>query len=234
MADKCRVIVIAAHPDDEVLGCGGTIARHCAHGDEVHIVIMAEGLTSRDKARDISIRADNLAALEECAREAGKKLGVASVSMEQFPDNRMDSVDLLDIVKTVERHLADVSPRIVYTHHGGDLNIDHRIVHDAVVTACRPYPEQTVNSLLFFEVPSSTEWAISGRSDPFSPNWFVDIIDTLDKKLEVCSAYRSEMRQWPHPRSLQGVENLARQRGVSVGLEAAEAFVLGRQINLRK
>lgn len=234
MADKCRVIVIAAHPDDEVLGCGGTIARHCAQGDEVHIVIMAEGLTSRDKARDISIRVDNLAALEECAREAGKKLGVASVSMEQFPDNRMDSVDLLDIVKTVERHLADVSPRIVYTHHGGDLNIDHRIVHDAVVTACRPYPEQTVNSLLFFEVPSSTEWAISGRSDPFSPNWFVDIIDTLDKKLEVCSAYRSEMRQWPHPRSLQGVENLARQRGVSVGLEAAEAFVLGRQINLRK
>lgn len=226
-----NILVVAAHPDDEVLGCGGTIARHSEQGDNVHIVILAEGITSRDNARDLNNRKDQLTRLSEYARRAGEVLGVRSVALEGFPDNRMDSANLLDVIKVVEGHIARVSPGILYTHHGGDLNIDHRIVHNAAITACRPFPGQTVDTLLFFEIPSSTEWQVPYTEDPFWPNWFVDISGTLDRKLEALSVYSSEMRTWPHPRSGEGIEHLARHRGASIGCTAAEAFCLGRKLN---
>ncbi len=225
-----KILIIAAHPDDEILGCGGTIARHVQNGDEVHVLILAEGLTSRDKERERDKRADELSALAQAAREAGRILGVRSVELRDFPDNRMDAVDLLDVVKVVELLIDKYKPDVVYTHHAGDVNIDHRIVHQAVVTACRPLPGQCVKTLLFFEVTSSTEWQIPGSAPAFLPNWFVDVSDTIDLKLQALEAYRSEMRERPHPRSLKAVEHLARWRGASAGVEAAEGFILGRKL----
>jgi len=226
-----QILIIAAHPDDEVLGCGGTIAKHLQNGDEVHVLILAEGVTSRDEVRERESRAGELSQLAQAAQEAGRILGVKSVELYDFPDNRMDSVDLLDVVKVVERAIDKYKPDMVYTHHAGDVNIDHRIVHQAVVTACRPLPGQCVKTLLFFEVPSSTEWQIPGSAPAFLPNYFVDISDCLDKKFQALKAYESEIRSWPHPRSLTAVEHLARWRGSMVGVEAAEGFVLGRKLS---
>jgi LmbE family N-acetylglucosaminyl deacetylase len=225
-----QILVIAAHPDDEVLGCGGTIVKHVQNGDEVHVVILAEGVTSRDKVRERESRVGELSQLARAAHEAGRILGVQSVELHDFPDNRMDSVDLLDVVKVVEMAIDKYKPDMVYTHHAGDVNIDHRIVHQAVVTACRPLPGQCVKTLISFEVLSSSEWQTPGSAPAFVPNYFVDISNCLDKKLKALEAYESEIRFWPHPRSLAAVEHLARWRGATAGVEAAEGFVLGRKL----
>ena len=224
-----RVLVIAAHPDDEVLGCGATIAKHASEGDEVHVVILAEGITSRSKKRDRDKSGCQLSQLALIAERANKLLGVTKLDLHDLPDNRLDSLDLLDIVKLIEGYMDSVKPNIVYTHHSGDVNIDHRRIHDAVITSTRPQPGQSVHTLLFFEVPSSTEWQPSGTAPVFAPNWFVDVSQSLALKLEALKIYLPEMREWPHARSIKAVEHLACWRGASVGCEAAEAFVLGRQ-----
>jgi len=229
--NKRSVLVIAAHPDDEVLGCGGTIARHAQAGDEVHVVILAEGLTSRGSSRtDRHCYDDSLSLLAQSAEHASRVLGVASLNLYHFPDNRMDSIDRLEVVKMVETVVSQRQPEIVYTHHAGDVNIDHRVVHDAVVTACRPIPGRGIKTLLFFEIASSTEWQAPGLAPAFSPNWFIDISAALEKKMEALHAYHSEMRAWPHSRSIRAIEHLARWRGASAGMEAAEAFMLGRNL----
>jgi LmbE family N-acetylglucosaminyl deacetylase len=225
-----NTLVIAAHPDDEVLGCGGTIARLAGEGHTVHVVILAEGLTSRGAQRDRATHQSELSALASVARHAGKILGAASVELLDFPDNRMDSIDRLDIVKVVENLIARHRPHSVFTHHIGDVNIDHRRIHEAVITACRPQPGHCVRRLLFFEVASSTEWQPPGSAAPFLPSVFIDISATLQAKLAALAAYEREIRPWPHPRSLQAVEHLARWRGATVGVAAAEAFVMGREI----
>ncbi len=224
------VAVIAAHPDDEVLGCGGVMAKHGRAGDAVHVLILAEGMTSRAERRDRGLFDEELSALADVAKEANSILGVASLRLLDFADNRMDSVDLLDVVKVVEDFISGLQPDIVYTHHGGDLNVDHRVVHDAVVTACRPMPGKSFVTLLFFEVPSSTEWRTPGAALPFVPNWFEDISETVALKMEALGVYASEMRPWPHARSVKALESLAAWRGATVGVEAAEAFVLGRYV----
>lgn len=224
-----RIAVIAAHPDDEVLGCGATIARHSAQGDEVHVLIVAEGATSRSAARDRQESKDQLSQLAASAHRANELLGTTNLELLEFPDNRMDSVDLLDVVKAIEAFLARSKPHTVYTHWPFDLNVDHRIVSEAVQTACRPVPQSIQEQMLFFEVPSSTEWGIcAGKA--FEPNHFVEASATLDLKIQALAIYASEMRSWPHPRSFEGVESLARWRGASVGMKAAEAFVLGRAL----
>lgn len=223
------VAVIAAHPDDEVLGCGGTMAKHSESGDEVHVLILAEGVTSRDEVRDPQMRQDDLDSLRKASYIANDLLGVKSLSFENFPDNRMDSVDLLDIVKKVEEFLYTYQPSIVYTHFGGDLNVDHAIVNNAVITACRPVPDSAVRTILFFEVPSSTEWQINS-TNRFIPNWYIDITATLNIKAKAIELYESEMHSWPHSRSLEGVKYLSRWRGASIGVDTAEAFQLGRNL----
>jgi LmbE family N-acetylglucosaminyl deacetylase len=225
-----KILVVAAHPDDEILGCGGTIAAHAQAGDEVHVVIMAEGLTSRLAQRDTNAVQPELANLADIARKANAMLGVASLTLHGLPDNRMDSLDRLDVIKLVEQELERITPAVVYTHHAGDLNIDHRVVHESVLTACRPMPGHSVQSLLFFEVPSSTEWMPAASAPCFAPNWFVDISGTLDLKRKALECYQSEMRAWPHARSIQAVQHLAGWRGATIGVEAAEAFMLGRRI----
>ncbi|NER34633.1 MAG: PIG-L family deacetylase [Oscillatoria sp. SIO1A7] len=225
-----NVLVVAAHPDDEVLGCGGTIAKHSQQGDSVHVVILAEGVTSRDAQRNPEERKSELSALAKMANQAREILGATSLSLHNFPDNRMDSCDLLDIIKIIEKAINQHNPDIIYTHHPGDVNIDHRRIHEAVVTACRPLPGSQVKTLLFFEVASSTEWQTPNSAPAFTPNWFVDISDTLTLKLKALETYQSEIRPWPHPRSLTALEYLAKWRGSMIGVEAAEAFVLGRNI----
>ena len=222
-----EILVIAAHPDDEVLGCGGVIARHARAGDKVRVVIMAEGVTSRTGA---TAQAEGLQKLRTAANKANRILGTTELVMEGLPDNRLDSLDRLAVIQLVEAHIERWQPSVVYTHHVGDVNVDHQVVHHAVVTACRPQPGCPVGRLLFFEVASSTEWQPPGSGASFQPNWFVDITATLDTKLAALEAYRTEMREWPHPRSLRAVEHMARWRGTSVGVPAAEAFSLGRQI----
>lgn len=223
-----RILVVAAHPDDEVLGCGGTIAKHVAAGDRVEVIILAEGLTSRPARRDREAQREELSALARAAQAANEALGVSSLSLHELPDNRMDSVPRLDIIKLVEAHIDRIQPAIVYTHHGGDVNIDHRRVHEAVVTSCRPVPGHPVRSLLFFEVPSSTEWQPPASAPAFLPNWYVDISSTLEQKAKALAAYSSEMRPWPHARSTEAIMHRDRWRGATIGSEAAEAFMVGR------
>lgn len=222
------ILILAAHPDDEVLGCGGTIAKLADQGAIVHVAFLADGVFSR--AGDTAAQQEELNVRRAAARKACDILGVKSVSFGDFPDNRMDTVALLDITKVVEHLIAEHQPEMVFTHHAGDVNIDHRRMHEAVVTACRPQRGHPVKTLLSFEVPSSTEWQLPGSGPIFAPNWFVDVSDTLERKLAALDAYAAELRDWPHPRSRQGVEHLARWRGATVGVDAAEAFMLGRQL----
>jgi len=224
------ILVVAAHPDDEVLGCGGSMAKWSRAGHKVHVVIMAEGATSRDTVRDRGERSEELSMLKVAAYSAGEMLGVDSVQVLDMPDNRMDSLDRLDVIKVVEREIDRLQPEMVVTHHAGDVNIDHRLIHEAVVTACRPQPGHCVKRLLSFEVPSSTEWQTPGSAPMFQPNWYVDIEETLALKMQALNTYQSEMRAWPHARSLKSVEHLGRWRGASVGCEAAEAFQLMREV----
>lgn len=222
------ILILAAHPDDEVLGCGGTIAKLADEGATIHVAFLADGVYSRSGEQ--TIQQEELQIRRTASRKACDILGVKSLSFGDFPDNRMDTVALLDLTKAIESLIAEHQPDIVFTHHAGDLNIDHRRMHEAVVTACRPQHGHPVKTLLSFEVPSSTEWQLTGSAPPFTPNWFVDISKTLNRKMAALEAYAAELRDWPHPRSKQGVEHLAHWRGATVGVDAAEAFILGRQL----
>jgi len=224
------ILVVAAHPDDEVFGCGGTIAAHVSKGDSVNVLIMAEGITSRDNTRKIELRDNELENLAGSAKKANDILGVQSLTLLSYPDNRMDSINRLDVIKSIEQYIDKFEPSVVYTHSRTDLNVDHRVINDAVMAACRPLPNSRVNQILFFEVASSTGWNGMEGNSTFSPNWYVDISGTLGKKTEALGAYSSEMRDWPHARSLDALKNLAKWRGASVGIDAAEAFYLARNI----
>ena len=225
-----QILVVAAHPDDEVLGCGGTIARHADSGDQVQVLIVAEGTTSRQRKRNRAEVQDELHALGHAAKKAGKILGASSIKLLGLPDNRLDSIDRLDLIKEIEDCINDLKPNCVYVHHAGDVNIDHRRLHEAVITACRPIPGHPVRRILSYEVASSTEWQPPGSAPTFQPTWFVDISNQLERKFEALKTYSNEMRQWPHTRSLEAVEHLARWRGAQVGVTAAEAFCLLRQM----
>ncbi len=220
-----QIQIVAAHPDDEALGCGGTIARHAAAGDLVDVVFLTDGVGARGTERDA------IAARRRAAEAACAILGARRVQFGEFPDNRMDSIALLDVVAWLESAIKDVAVDIVYTHAGGDLNIDHRIAHQACMTLFRPLPRSRTNGIFAFEVPSSTEWSSEAIGSGFRPDRFVDVSATIDKKLRALEAYGSEMHAFPHARSLVAVKALATWRGASVGLEAAEAFQTLRWID---
>lgn len=224
-----KILVIAAHPDDEVLGCGGTIARYADEGSTVSVMILGEGVTSRDEERQRSKRGLELRNLKEQSINACKILGVNYTSVYDLPDNRFDTVPLLDVVKLIEKEIAERKPEVIFTHSKSDLNIDHAITHRAVLTATRPVPGQPVKELYAFEVPSSTEWAF-GSFGSFNPNIFVDIKDYLVLKIKGMAAYGGESREFPHPRSAQALGALAEYRGGMAGFEAAEAFELIRKL----
>jgi LmbE family N-acetylglucosaminyl deacetylase len=224
-----NVLVIAAHPDDEVLGCGGTIARLSADGAAVSILILADGLTSRpgyDPSRDAGL----LKLHHERARRAGALLGAKDVTLAGFPDQKMDTVPLLDVTQTIERHIARVRPETVFTQHGGDLNMDHVITFRATMTATRPAPGCLVKRLYAYEVPSSTEWAFQQFEPRFRPEVFFDIGPHLEKKIAAMQIYESETRAFPHPRSPEALRAGAQRWGSVVGVPAAEAFSCVREL----
>jgi N-acetylglucosamine malate deacetylase 1 len=220
---KRTILVVVAHPDDEVLGAGGTLARHVAQGDEVFVTFLADGVGARG---DSPATAESRAA---AARSAARVLGTREPRFLGFPDNRLDTLALLDIVKAIEQVIADINPDTVYTHHSGDLNIDHVICQRSVMTACRPLPQSRVRRIFAMEVVSSTEWN-PDNTLLFNPTRFVDIEPTMVVKHRALEAYAEEMRPFPHARSYQALESLARWRGVSVGLTSAEAFMVLRDV----
>lgn len=213
-------LIVAAHPDDEILGCGATIAR-ISSSTPVHIAILGEGITSRtgtDSERE-------LRSLHEQARRAGRVVGATTVIVEDpFPDNQFDTVPLLRIAKAVEDLIDRFEPDVIYTTHAGDLNIDHGLTARAVLTATRTMRGCRVRELYSFEVASSTEWTFQQLSPVFRPNVFVDVSETIERKIEAMSVYEGEMRPFPHPRSAEALRVQARRWGVVAGMDYAEAF----------
>ena len=217
--------VIVAHPDDEVLAAGGTLAKFGRAGIPAHVLVLATGLASRGPASK-----HDVAQLQEQAREAVvRRLRCASITFEDFPDNRMDAVPLLDVVKRIEAFLVKTRADSVFTHHPGDVNVDHGVTTRAVMAATRPLPGSRIRRVWAGEVISSSEWGIS--TERFAPNAWVDIAATLEDKLSAMTAYTDELRDFPHPRSLEALRALAQLRGSEIGTAAAEAFVVLREIS---
>lgn len=217
-----NIAVIAAHPDDEALGCGGTIFRHIAAGDAVHLMYMTDGISARtDSKAQKKKRAGGVKSALNLIRP--KKTKILAL-----PDNKMDTVPLLDIVKQIEAFLEQSKAEIVYTHYREDLNIDHCVTARAALTACRPLPGAMVKKILSFEVPSSTEWTSPARG--FTPNFFVDISAQFKKKMALLECYEDELRPFPHARSCEAIEALAKWRGATIGKAYGEAFIIEREI----
>lgn len=218
-----QVLIIIAHPDDEVIGCGGTICYHKLLGHHLSLVCSTNGVGSRDNVTPDQEKERELACIN-----SSKLLGIENVHNLSFPDNSMDTIPFINIVKEFECIIDQYNPDIIYTHHNKDLNIDHRIVANAVVTATRPIPKQKAPNLYSMEILSSTDWSFNDET--FKPNVFVDISNVFEKKFDALKAYNTEIRQYPHSRSYGNIENLARLRGCTIGVEYAEAFQLIREI----
>ena len=224
-----NILVIAAHPDDELLGEGGTIRKLANQGISCRALIVGEGITSRaDKRKEANF--NELEELKKDARAAAIKVGYQTIDFCGLPDNRLDSMDLLDVIKVITPYIEKYKPDTIFTHHHGDLNIDHRIVCEAVLTACRPVGDYTVERILAFETPSSTEWNYT-YEQPFIPNIYYDVTETIMAKVAGIECYRSESAAFPHPRSKEALLALAAFRGSSVGIKKAEAFMLLREVN---
>ena len=218
-----RVLVIAAHPDDELLGLGATVARHADAGDEVTSLVVSDGATSRyEEGADRT--------LQDAGRAAARILGVRELRFLGLPDQRLDTLPILEVIQRVERVVGEIGPHIVYTHHWGDVNRDHRVVSEAVMVACRPIGPDHPKRLLCFETPSSSEWSSTDTSLTFIPNYFVDVTATIDRKLEAMACYATEIRPAPHPRSLEALRSRAQYWGQIVTRPFAEAFVLVREV----
>ena len=219
-----RVLVVAAHPDDETLGAGGAMAQHAQAGDRVTVLILTDGVTARHDVTEPQ---------KEAARKACAVLG-ADVRFAGLPDQRLDSLPLLEVIDPIMATVRELRPNVVYTHHKGDVNQDHRVAYEASLVAVRPFGDNPVERVLSYEVPSSTEWAPPDPEWAFHPNVFVDIERSLEKKLEAFAHYsathQSEVKAFPHPRSTEALRLHNRHRGISVGMQACEAFVLIRQL----
>lgn len=221
--NKKSILVVASHPDDEVLGCGGTIAKHVAEGHRVTVVFMTNGESSRSEADNQK----NISTRNQDCKKALSILGVKDYMNFDFPDNMMDQVPLLEVVKSIEDTIQKFRPSIIYTHFSDDLNIDHRITHEAVLTACRPQSWSPVKSIFLFEVLSATEWN-SNSKNKFNPNKFIDISNYWPTKHSALNAYRKELRPFPHSRNIKTIKALAVYRGATVGFKKAEAFQVER------
>lgn len=227
-----RILVVVAHPDDELLGLGASMNRLISDfGCTIRVIILGEGITSRADQRDPKLWEGELKKHRENIMTAAAAIGYDSVGIYDFPDNRFDSVALLDLVKVFEKEKSEFKPEIVFTHHGGDTNVDHRYTFDAVITGSRPMKGEEVRSIFTFETPSSTEWQASNYPNYFQPNFYIPVSkDNVDAKIMGMESYEFEKREFPHPRSPEALEVLARKRGVEVGEDYAEAFMLIRSI----
>ncbi len=221
------ILVVAAHPDDEILGCGGTVARLANEGANVYTLLLGQGIAARHDNLDKTEYQVQVAKLKKCMDDANRAIGVQEVFSFDFPDNKFDTVALLDIVKTVEKIKNKIKPNVIFTHYEKDLNIDHRFTYEAVITATRPLAAETVREIYSFEVLSSTDWRYPLT---FSPDVFFNISNTFDTKIKAMSIYKSELREFPHPRSLEGIELNARTWGMKTGVKYIEVFKLVRMV----
>ena len=228
-----RILIVVAHPDDELLGLGATMNRLINdYGVIVHVLILGEGITSRSDNRVVKDWEKQLLIHKNNIKSAQETIGYQSVGIYDFPDNRFDSVDLLDIVKVIEKEKLEFEPNIIFTHHGGDLNIDHQKTFEAVITAIRPMENEKVSSLITFETPSGTEWRASTDPRHFIPNIFIEVSEqNIDAKIKAMESYEFEKRKYPHPRSPEALKIQAQRWGIATGKKFAEAFVLVRHIS---
>lgn len=237
-----KVLVIAAHPDDEVLGMGGTIKKYTKSKNEVKIIILATGIIARrshDFKNSTNYDVNNsikekmlkqIKILREQSKQAGKILGVNDIEFFDFPDNEMDSVSNLEITKTIERVIKKFNPSIVYTHSSIDVNVDHKMIFNATLTATRPKKNSSIEKVYSFEIPSSSEWNFS---ETFNPNTFVNIEKELPYKIKAMQKYKSEVEKFPHPRSTKALKSIAYRWGTVSGFHAAEAFTLIRDLKAK-
>jgi LmbE family N-acetylglucosaminyl deacetylase len=223
------VLVLAAHPDDEVLGCGGTAARLSDEGHDVFFAIFGEGITSRYTQREQADQA-LLDRVHADSRRAAAILGAKDLFLHDLPDNRFDTIPLLDLVKRIEAFVEKLRPQVVFTQHGGDLNIDHVQLYRATLTATRPTAGTPVRTVYAYEVASSTEWAFAQFAPIYQPSVFFDIASTLERKIAAMQVYESELRAFPHPRSAESLRVIAKRWGSVSGLLAAEAFSVIRDL----
>ena len=228
-----KILLIVAHPDDEVLGVGATMHRIIDEFScKVRVIVLGEGLTSRAEARNPAQWDEELQIHRQNIEDARKAIGFHSVGIYDFPDNRFDTVPLLDIIKVVEKEKEHFKPDVVFTHHGGDVNIDHQRTFDAVVTSCRPLESETVKMIISFETPSGTEWRAATDPKHFIPNIFIGVSENhIDAKIKAMESYKFEKREFPHPRSPEALKILAQRWGIVVGKEYAEAFSVVRIID---
>ena len=230
---KHKILVVVAHPDDEVLGCGGTIARLSSEGHRVYVLILSRGITSRYDAKTDDVRKKQQAQmkrLESQAQRASSIIGVDAKDLRlcDFPDNEFDTVPLLDIIKVIEKAKDHIKPHIILTHYGNDLNIDHQITYKAVITAAQPQPDEVVKEIYSFNVPSSTEWSYPLD---FSPNTFFELnTEHIRLKREAMKAYKSEIRSESHPRSISAITLLAKVSGINIGTKHTKNFQCIRRI----
>ena len=229
---SARTLVVAAHPDDEVLGCGATMARIASEGGIVQTIFLADGESSRFPVSEISAPKviERILARRVAANSAATILGSMPPKFFDLPDNRMDTVPMLEIAKIIEEEIAIFKPSRVFTHFSGDLNIDHQKVHEAVLVATRPQGDSGVGEVICFELPSSTEWRPLGSGQTFTPNLFVNATGFESQKFAALESYEAEMRAFPHPRSKEAIMSLMKWRGASSNLLASEAFIMARGI----
>ena len=228
-----NILIVVAHPDDELLGLGGTMNKLIKeYNIKTHVIILGEGITSRSDSRDVGLWEQELVTHKNNIKNAQKEIGYHNVSVYDFPDNRFDTVSLLDIIKVIEKEKKDFIPDVVFTHHGGDVNVDHQRTFEAVITACRPMANETVKTIISFETPSGTEWRANSDPRHFFPNFFVSISEeNLDAKIKGMESYEFESRSFPHPRSPKALKIVAQRWGVAMGEELVEAFHIVRSID---
>jgi LmbE family N-acetylglucosaminyl deacetylase len=228
-----RIMIVVAHPDDELLGLGATMNKLISEFNVMtRVIILGEGITSRSDNRDIEQWKSELSTHRKNIETAQKAIGYQSVIMHSLPDNRFDSVNLLDIIKIIEKEKSDFKPDVIFTHHGGDLNIDHQRTFEAVITSCRPMKDETTKTIITFETPSGTEWRASTDPKHFIPNMFFEVSEkNIEAKIKGMESYEFEKRPYPHPRSPEALKIRAQHWGIVVGKNFAEAFVLVININ---
>lgn len=228
-----RILIVVAHPDDEVIGLGSTINKLVKNYNcYIKCVILGEGITSRDKTRDIEKRRKQLETHRSNIYSSKKIIGYQEIAIYDLPDNRFDSIPLLDIVKIVEDEKTLFSPDIIFTHHSGDLNIDHQKTYESVITSTRPLENERASTIITFETFSGTEWQPSIDPKIFRPNLFIEISkEELEIKKQAMECYDFEKRAYPHPRSPKALEISAQKNGIIVGCELAESFCIIRSIS---
>ncbi len=218
MTERNNILIIATHPDDEILGCGGVAALHAQKGDKVCSVVVCEGESHRYKNMDVG--------QQEHAEQAADILGVTEVRMLGLPDQRLDQLSLVEVITPIESIVREIRPGTIYCQYGGDINQDHKIVFDATLIATRPV-EEYIETIYAYDTASSTEWAYPRT---FIPDTWIDISSVIEKKMDAMKCYQTELNEFPHPRSIDGLRLKAGAWGVQCCLESAEVFMTIRRI----